>query len=301
LYIIFIVIFGIEWILLCFLQESYFACTSEYKALGCSIFFFADIISLLSLIPDCVPLTTIANVPENVSNYANILYSALRILRLFRMWRVFKLIGYFNIFSTKFTSFADRLGRTYVTYSGMKSGSLLLILCFVLSIITFDIKYIGPPMTTEIIEGLNIGSPIFDSTVQRFIDTYPIIYLELDGQILYDAEESVDDFRDLELEYFTTSRTTIIMDASEILQGQAIFNIVKYTVLILVYFVAIYLLDRDVQLNFTKIFKDFITRTVKVAKTLVVYETSEDIFLNPIFYYENMLDRMVQLTSVEID
>jgi len=297
-YIVFICIFGIELIILSAFQESYFGCGNQFKACGCSLFFWADLLSFLSLIPDCIPFNVITDsIPENASNYPFIIMSSIRILRLFRLWRIFKLMGFFNIYSTKISSFAHRLAKTYVTYAGMKNGCLLLILCFALSLLSFDVKYVGPPMSAEIIEGLIPGSPMFESILERFVTSYPIILFTLDGVVIYDAQEDIDDYRDLELEYFTTDRSEIIMDVTELTKGESIYFIIKYIILIIVFLIAVYLLDRDINNRFTKIFKEVITRTVKVAKILGVYSSNDYLYLNPLIFYDEMLEEMYQATA----
>ena len=90
-----------------------------------------------------------------------------------------------------------------------------------------------------------------------------------------------------------------MLDAEELVRGEAEFFIYKYVVLIIIFLIVVYLVDRDVSKNFTRVFKEFLTRTVKVAKALGTYVATDDLYLNPFLFYDDMLETMVQETELE--
>jgi len=285
IYIIIGAVFLAEFIILCVYQEGY--------ARADSIFFWSDLLSLLSMAIDCVPVDVYAGQPENSVNTVDKIVNAIKILRLFRLWRIFRILKLIEIYTTNKFTYAYKLGASLSTFLTMKLGVVIIFITALVTVLKWDYNWIGPPMGLNILLDMVIFSNDFNVTQAIFVKYYPILSIKIDNITTYTKPGVIlDSFREIETELFTTRRAKMIMDVTGNTRPAAWVNIINILIILIFFILIVFIIRNDSDTKFKSTFDHILTNIEEVAKKMKIKKNSDDKFKEPKRYYDTLLTQM---------
>jgi len=291
--------FVFEFLVLCRYQDGYLYGAGD--ELGTknkchfSLFFWTDLVAILSVIPDLVPIDTLDDgIPEGSTNTLELLVAGFRVLRLFRLWRIFRVLKLMDIYTNKTHSYAHRIGKQLSSFISMKVGACIILITGSFLVITYDTPYVGPYLVMEILENLTMYSEAFNNTVEIFNNSYPIILIKMDNKTVFFSGDSLTEPRGIEIEEFSTLRSKCYMDVNEVIKGQAALNIVLIIAVMIFFVIITVIVTRDVKKKAIKPMKAVTDRLLEVGAEMGVYRHTqvEEIYKNPDRFYNELLDKM---------
>jgi hypothetical protein len=297
--------FLFEFIVLCKYQEGYLYGYSELddvpetgdpKAPTFSLFFWTDVVALLSIIPDLIPLSVLDDSSsEGTTNTLDLVIAGIRVLRLFRLWRIFRVLKLMDVYSLKQHTYAHKLGKHLSTYISMKVGCIVILITAAYVMIDYDTPYNGPYLGLEILERLPLYSASFNSTMAILTESYPVIAVVMYNKTVFTNGDDLLEERGFEIEEFTSAQgSKLYMDINEVIKGQSALNI-TLILFVLVFFIFITcIVKKDVKKKAIKPMHDVTDRILQVGTAMGLYKPRhlEDMYKSPSKFFNELLSKI---------
>jgi hypothetical protein len=301
-YVAIAVFFIFEFVVLCVYQNGYLCGNLDVEEeLGtvnstctCSLFFWSDIIALLSIIPDLIPLSVLdESYGADSTNTIDLVIAGVRVLRLFRLWRIFRVLKLMDIYTTNQFTFAHKLGKHLSTFISMKVGIIVILVTASYVMIDYDTPFNGPKLGLEILERLPMFGESFNSTLNILTESYPCVIITMFNKTVYANGDDLDEERGIELEEFkTTQGSLLVMDINEVLKGQAALNIVLICFVMICFIVITCIVRRDVKKKAIKPMHDITDRLLQVGTAMGLFKPKqlERMYKSPHQFFNELID-----------